>query len=150
NFQAIHVEPSELLGLFDTPGAWRAVIRGAALSCLRQSPVGNRPRHPFRRSAPSRNPTETRAAQIGGKQLAAAGRGERPAAMSYVVPSDLVKKMVDAGEAKIFMSTRDTLLRAYMAGALLTLGAAFAVTVAQQTGHPIIGAMLFPVGFCML
>jgi len=70
--------------------------------------------------------------------------------MSYVVPSDLVKKMVDAGEAKIFMSARDTLLRAYMAGALLTLGAAFAVTVTQQTGHPIVGAMLFPVGFCML
>jgi formate/nitrite transporter len=70
--------------------------------------------------------------------------------MSYLVPTEFVQKMVDAGEAKIFMSTRDTLIRAYMAGALLTLGAAFAVTVTQQTGYPIIGAMLFPVGFCML
>ena len=30
------------------------------------------------------------------------------------------------------------------------LAAVFAVTVAQQTGYPIIGAILFPVGFCML
>ena len=34
--------------------------------------------------------------------------------------------MVDAGESKIFMSTRDTVIRAYMAGAILALAAAFA------------------------
>lgn len=70
--------------------------------------------------------------------------------MSYLAPAEFVNKMVDAGEAKVFMSTRDTLIRGYMAGALLTLGAAFAVTVTQQTGYPIIGAILFPVGFCTL
>ncbi len=58
--------------------------------------------------------------------------------------------MVDAGESKVFMATRDALIRAYMAGAILALAAVFAVTVAQQTGYPIIGAILFPVGFCML
>jgi formate/nitrite transporter len=58
--------------------------------------------------------------------------------------------MVDAGESKIFMSTRDTLIRAYMAGAILALSAVFAVTVAVQTGSPLVGAMLFPVGFSML
>src|SRR4051812_38850639 len=35
--------------------------------------------------------------------------------MSYLVPSEFVTKMVDAGESKIFMSTRDTVIRAYMA-----------------------------------
>jgi len=70
--------------------------------------------------------------------------------MSYVAPAELITKMVDAGESKIFMSTRDTLVRAYMAGALLTLAAAFAVTMTVQTGSALIGAMLFPVGFCML
>ena len=70
--------------------------------------------------------------------------------MSYLAPSEFVTKMVDAGESKIFMSTRDTLIRAFMAGAILALAAVFAVTVSQQTGYPIIGAMLFPVGFCML
>jgi formate/nitrite transporter len=58
--------------------------------------------------------------------------------------------MVDAGESKIFMSTRDTVIRAYMAGAILALAAAVAVTITVQTGNPLIGAVLFPVGFCML
>ncbi|TXG88297.1 MAG: formate/nitrite transporter family protein [Rhodocyclaceae bacterium] len=70
--------------------------------------------------------------------------------MAYVAPTEFVTKMIDAGEAKIFMSTRDTLIRAYMAGAILALAAAFAVTVTVQTGQPLVGAMLFPVGFCML
>ncbi len=70
--------------------------------------------------------------------------------MSYLVPSEFVTKMVDAGESKVYMATRDTLIRAYMAGAILALAAVFAVTVTVQTGYPIIGAILFPVGFCML
>lgn len=70
--------------------------------------------------------------------------------MSYLAPAEFVTKMVDAGESKIFMSTRDTLIRAYMAGAILALAAVFAITVAVQTGSPLIGAILFPVGFCML
>jgi formate transporter len=70
--------------------------------------------------------------------------------VSYLVPSEFVTKMVDAGESKVFMSTRDTVIRAYMAGAILGLAAAFAIMVSVQTGYPIIGAILFPVGFCML
>ncbi|MES2626602.1 MAG: formate/nitrite transporter family protein [Pseudomonadota bacterium] len=70
--------------------------------------------------------------------------------MSYLVPSEFVTKMVDAGESKIFMATRDVLIRAYMAGAILALAAVFAVTVTVQTGSAIVGAILFPVGFAML
>lgn len=70
--------------------------------------------------------------------------------MSYIIPSDFVSKMVDAGESKIFMSTRDTLIRAYMAGAILALAAVFAITITVQTGAALVGAILFPVGFCML
>lgn len=70
--------------------------------------------------------------------------------MAYLLPSEFVTKMVDAGESKIFMSTRDTLIRAFMAGAILALAAVFAITVAVQTGSALIGAILFPVGFCML
>jgi formate/nitrite transporter FocA (FNT family) len=70
--------------------------------------------------------------------------------MAYLVPSEFVTKMVDAGESKIFMSTRDTVIRAYMAGAILALAAAFAITVSVQTGYPIIGAILLPVGFSKL
>jgi formate/nitrite transporter len=70
--------------------------------------------------------------------------------MTYLAPADFVKKAIDSGESKIFMATKDTFIRAYMAGAILALAAAFAVTVTQSTGQPIVGAILFPVGFCML
>src|SRR5437660_1118147 len=66
--------------------------------------------------------------------------------MAYLAPSEFVTKMVDGGESKIFMSTRDTIIRAYMAGAILALAAWFAVTMSINTGAPIIGALLFPVG----
>ncbi|NLE81900.1 MAG: formate/nitrite transporter family protein [Rhodococcus sp.] len=70
--------------------------------------------------------------------------------MSYVPPAELARAMVDAGQSKVLMSTRDTLIRAYMAGAILTLGAAFAITVTVQTGSALLGALMFPVGFCLL
>jgi formate transporter len=70
--------------------------------------------------------------------------------MSYIAPSDFGKKMVDSGEAKIKMATRDCLIRAYMAGAILALAAVFAVTITVQSGSALAGAILFPVGFCML
>jgi formate/nitrite transporter len=71
-------------------------------------------------------------------------------AMSYLEPSEFVTKMVDQGEAKVYMSTKDTLIRAFMAGAILALAAVFAITVATKTGSALAGAMLFPVGFIML
>jgi len=70
--------------------------------------------------------------------------------MSYLAPSEFVTKMVDAGESKIFMGTKDTLIRAFMAGAILGLAAVFAITITVTTGSAILGAVLFPVGFCIL
>ncbi len=70
--------------------------------------------------------------------------------MSYIQPTDFVKSMVDAGEAKLLMSKKDCLIRSYMAGAMLALAAMFAITVSIKTGHPILGAVFFPVGFSML
>ncbi len=70
--------------------------------------------------------------------------------MSYLEPTEFVSKMVDQGESKVYMSTKDTLIRAFMAGATLGLAAMFAITVATRTGAPLVGAVLFPVGFIML
>jgi len=70
--------------------------------------------------------------------------------MSYLEPSEFVTKMVDQGESKVYMSTKDTFIRAFMAGAILGLAAIFAITVAVKSGSPILGACLFPVGFIML
>ena len=70
--------------------------------------------------------------------------------MSYIEPGEFATKMVDAGEQKIFMSTKDTLVRSFMAGAILALAAFFAISVTVKTGSPLAGAVLFPVGFIML
>ena len=70
--------------------------------------------------------------------------------MSYLEPSEFATKMVDSGEQKIFMSTKDTLVRAFMAGAILGLAAFFAITVIVSTGSLLVGSLLFPVGFIML
>ncbi len=37
--------------------------------------------------------------------------------MADIVPMEFVTKMIDAGEAKVLTSTRDTLIRAFMAAA---------------------------------
>lgn len=70
--------------------------------------------------------------------------------MAYIEPNEFVTKMVDSGEQKVYMSTKDTFIRAFMAGAILGLAAIFAITVAIKSGSPILGACLFPVGFIML
>jgi formate/nitrite transporter len=70
--------------------------------------------------------------------------------VDYVKPNELVTAMIDAGESKVHLSTRDTLIRAFMGAALLSVAAAFAVTVSTQTGNPLLGALLFPVGFILL
>lgn len=70
--------------------------------------------------------------------------------MDYLHPKDLATKMMEAGEEKLNMSTKDTLIRGAGAGALLTLAAFFALTVITKTGSLIFGAILFPIGFIML
>jgi formate/nitrite transporter len=70
--------------------------------------------------------------------------------MTYVKPVELVGTIIDAGASKVLLSTRDTLVRSIMGGALLTIAAAFAITVSVQTGIPLLGALLFPIGFIML
>ncbi len=70
--------------------------------------------------------------------------------MSYNEPRIFVEKIIDVGEEKIFLNPRVLMIRAFMAGAILAIAAVFAITVGVQTGFPIVGAVLFPVGFCML
>lgn len=70
--------------------------------------------------------------------------------MTYILPKEFVTQMVDAGEAKIRLANRDTLIRSYMAGAILALAAVFAVSVGVATGSHLVGSILFPIGFCML
>ncbi|MEI6896090.1 MAG: formate/nitrite transporter family protein [Psychromonas sp.] len=70
--------------------------------------------------------------------------------MSYIKPVDFVKNMIDVGESKSFMSTRDTLFRSFMAGAILAIAVVVAITAIVQTGIGLVGALVFPVGFIIL
>ena len=70
--------------------------------------------------------------------------------MSYVPPTEIVAELMDAGEAKLCVDKQTAFVRAFMAGAILAIAAAFAISITQQTGLPIVGALLFPVGFCIL
>ena len=54
--------------------------------------------------------------------------------MSYVQPADFTRHMVDAGQKKVHLSAKDALIRSTMAGAILALAAAFAISVTVQTG----------------
>ncbi len=70
--------------------------------------------------------------------------------MSYIKPTDFVQTMIDAGEAKTKTSTGDLLLRGTMAGIILSLAVVVAITAIVQTGVGLVGALVFPVGFCIL
>lgn len=70
--------------------------------------------------------------------------------MAYLEPHEFVKKMIDSGESKVYMSIKDTLIRSFMAGAILALAAMFAITIIVNTGSLLLGAAFFPIGFIML
>ncbi|SQD77174.1 formate/nitrite transporter family protein [Moritella yayanosii] len=70
--------------------------------------------------------------------------------MSDLKPAELVQTMIDVGEAKVRTGTRDLILRGTMAGIILSLAVVVAITAIVQTGVGIVGALVFPVGFCIL
>jgi len=70
--------------------------------------------------------------------------------MSYNKPSEFIETMIDVGEAKIKTGARDLILRGTMAGVILSLAVVVAITAIAQTGIGLVGALVFPVGFCIL
>jgi formate/nitrite transporter len=70
--------------------------------------------------------------------------------MSYVRPDTVVEQMVVLGGAKGRLPVRDLLLRGALSGALLGCATTLAVTAAVQTRIPLVGALVFPVGFVMI
>lgn len=70
--------------------------------------------------------------------------------MSYVNPQAVVENMILGGAAKGQLPVKDLLIRGMLSGALLGVATTLAFTAALQTGAPIAGALLFPVGFVMI
>jgi formate transporter len=70
--------------------------------------------------------------------------------MDYIKPLEVVKNMVSAGATKASLSVKDLLLRGFLSGALLGFATSLAITATAQTNAPIVGALIFPVGFVMI
>jgi len=70
--------------------------------------------------------------------------------MDSLKPADIVESMVTSGIAKVGLGPFDLLVRGALSGALLGFATSLAVGASVQTGQPIVGALIFPVGFVMI
>jgi formate transporter len=70
--------------------------------------------------------------------------------MDHVNPSDVMSEALRAASRKGQLGIRDMLLRGALAGAFLGFATSLAFMVQTQGVPPIVGAILFPVGFVML
>ncbi|AEI42699.1 formate/nitrite transporter family protein [Paenibacillus mucilaginosus] len=70
--------------------------------------------------------------------------------MDYVKPDQVVGSMVQSGAAKAALGVKDALLRGFLGGAILAFATTLAYTAAAQTKLPLIGALVFPIGFVII
>ncbi|NOZ39461.1 MAG: formate/nitrite transporter family protein [Planctomycetes bacterium] len=70
--------------------------------------------------------------------------------MDYVKPAQVVESLASAGEMKSKLPVRHLLLRGALSGAFLGFATSLAITASIQTGIPLVGAIVFPVGFVMI
>ncbi|HEY3848497.1 MAG TPA: formate/nitrite transporter family protein, partial [Acetobacteraceae bacterium] len=70
--------------------------------------------------------------------------------MDSLKPADIVANMVQSGTAKAGLGPFDLLVRGALSGALLGFATSLAIGATIQTGQPIVGALIFPVGFVMI
>jgi len=70
--------------------------------------------------------------------------------MDYVKPLDVAAAMSHAGASKGALPMKDLLIRGFLSGALLGFATSLAILGTVQTGVPLVGALIFPVGFVMI
>src|SRR5258707_10035723 len=68
----------------------------------------------------------------------------------YLKPAELIADAVAAAERKAALPVRDLLLRGALAGGFLGYATSLVFVVLSQGVPPIVGAILFPVGFVLL
>ena len=67
-----------------------------------------------------------------------------------ITPARIVGSMIEAGAVRARLPALQLLVRSALAGAFLGVATTLAFTVLAQTGLPIVGALIFPVGFAMI
>jgi len=70
--------------------------------------------------------------------------------VDYVQPKQLLREVLDAASRKADLSIRDMLLRGFLAGGILAYATSLVFVVVSQGQPPVVGAILFPVGFVIL
>jgi formate/nitrite transporter len=70
--------------------------------------------------------------------------------LDYVQPMELSKDATQAASRKASLPVRDLLIRSFLAGGLLAYATSLVFIVLSQNVAPIVGAILFPVGFVIL
>jgi formate transporter len=70
--------------------------------------------------------------------------------MDYCNPASVVAALIEAGKRKAALPISDILIRGALSGAILGIATELAITAAVQTGLPLVGALIFPVGFVMI
>lgn len=69
--------------------------------------------------------------------------------MNFIKPQEVISTMIQTGATKAALPVRDLLIRGGLSGALLGIATTLAITGALQT-VPLVGALIFPVGFVMI
>jgi formate/nitrite transporter len=75
---------------------------------------------------------------------------QRRCFLDYVQPAELLKDATKAATRKVSLSVRDLLIRSFLAGGLLAYATSLVFMVLSQNVAPVVGAILFPVGFVIL
>lgn len=70
--------------------------------------------------------------------------------MDYVTPKEVASAMMSAAITKSSLDLKDLLIRGCLSGALLAISVTLACLATTQTQLPIIGALVFPVGFAII
>jgi formate/nitrite transporter len=70
--------------------------------------------------------------------------------LDYVQPAELLDDVRKTAVRKVSLSIRDLLIRSFLAGGLLAYATSLVFIVLAQNVAPIVGAILFPVGFVIL
>ena len=70
--------------------------------------------------------------------------------MDNIRPAEMLTEMLNVAGKKATLSILDMLLRGFLAGAFLGFATSLAMVATAQGLPPIVGAVLFPVGFVML
>jgi formate transporter len=70
--------------------------------------------------------------------------------MDYLKPPEVVALMIEAGTRKGALPVFDLVIRGALSGGILGIATLLAITAAVQTNIPVVGALIFPVGFVMI